>query len=84
MQWQDQIHLHWVPGHQGIYSNEKADEAAKYGAEWCNFTDRVLNLVTDKTIYDHGKRWRRGLRAARSWSWRSPWILRPTRFGLTI
>lgn len=30
------IHIHWVPGHQGIYGNEKADEAAKYGAEWCD------------------------------------------------
>lgn len=29
-----EIHLHWVPGHQGVYGNEKADEAAKYGAEW--------------------------------------------------
>ena len=31
-----QIHIHWVPGHQGIYDNEKADEAAKYGTEWCD------------------------------------------------
>ena len=30
------IHIHWVPGHQGIYGNEKADEAAKYGADWCD------------------------------------------------
>ena len=27
-------HIHWVPGHLGIYGNEKADQAAKYGAEW--------------------------------------------------
>jgi len=27
------IHIHWVPGHMGIYGNEKADEAAKYRAD---------------------------------------------------
>jgi ribonuclease HI len=27
-------HIHWVPGHLGIYGNEKADQAAKYGADW--------------------------------------------------
>ena len=28
------IHISWVPGHLGIYGNEKADESAKYGANW--------------------------------------------------
>jgi hypothetical protein len=27
-------HIHWVPGHLGIYGNEKADQAARYGADW--------------------------------------------------
>jgi ribonuclease HI len=26
-------HIHWVPGHLGIYGNKKADQAAKYGAD---------------------------------------------------
>src|SRR5215469_12192332 len=25
------IHIGWVPGHEGIYGNDKADQAAKYG-----------------------------------------------------
>ena len=31
------IHIYWVPKHMGIYSNEKADKAVKYRADWVEF-----------------------------------------------
>ena len=38
------IHIEWVPGHMGIYGNEKADDVAKYGAEWVEPTPNELGL----------------------------------------
>src|ERR1700712_4299792 len=37
-------HLHWVPGHLGIYGNEKADQAAKYGVDWQDPSPQDLGL----------------------------------------
>lgn len=35
------IIIQWVPGHMKIFGNEKADEAAKYGAEWTELTPNM-------------------------------------------
>jgi hypothetical protein len=37
-------HIHWVPGHLGIYGNEKADQAAKHGADWQDPSSQELGL----------------------------------------
>jgi hypothetical protein len=38
------VHFQWVPGHMGIYGNELADEAAKYGADWVEPTPNKIGL----------------------------------------
>ena len=40
------IHLHWVPGHMDVYGNEKADQAAKYGAEWDEDSTKAKPLLS--------------------------------------
>jgi hypothetical protein len=37
-------HIYWVPGHLGIYSNKKADQAVKHGADWHNPSPQELGL----------------------------------------
>jgi hypothetical protein len=37
-------HIYWVPGHLGIYGNEKADQAAEYGVDWQDPSSQELGL----------------------------------------
>jgi hypothetical protein len=61
------IHIHWVPGHMGIYGNEKADQAAKYGAEWAEFcpelglsTSFLKRKYKEKTLKEWSNQWQNG------------------------